>query len=360
MMRHFLLFAGSTLVVGCGTSGETSDGHWEGSSTADAGAPDATLSSMWPQSDPDPTNVPHGAPSFDADGGVSSGPTHCAAKTGTAGDHTILLTSNGLPRSSFVHVPSSYDPSLGTMIVLNFHGFTSNALEQIVLARMNPAADARKFIVVYPDGIASSWNAGDCCGDSWTNDVDDVKFTKDLLAKLEDDYCIDPKRIYAAGFSNGGFLAYRLACEMADVFAAVAPVAGAQGISPDQCHPSRPVPVLQFHGTSDFVVPYNGGTPISPIDFGGPITFRSVNDTTDIWRVKNGCLEEPHQIYQKGDATCNEWSGCRGGSDVTLCTIDGGGHAWPGGVSVPFLGKTSTDISATDTIVNFFLAHQMP
>ena len=97
-----------------------------------------------------------------------------------------------------------------------------------------------------------------------------------------------------------------------------------------------------------------------PINFGGPITFRSADETNDIWRAKDGCLEGSHVIYKKGDATCDQWSGCRGGSDVTLCQIDQGGHTWPGGVAVPPLGKTSTDISATDTMANFFIAHPMP
>ena len=361
MLRYFLLPAGVALLLGCGSEGNAV-GYWQGSggSGVDAGVADATLASAWPTSDPDPNHAPHGAPSFDGDGGISSGPNHCAGKMGGAGDHMLLVTSSGLGRSAFLHVPPSYDPSLGSMIVLNVHGFTSNALEEIVLARMNPVADKRNFIVAYPDGIGASWNAGDCCGDAWTNSVDDVKFVKDLLAKINGDYCIDPKRVYATGMSNGGFFSYRLACDMADVFAAVAPVAGAQGISADRCHPSRPVPILQFHGTSDPVVPYNGGTPISPINFGGPITFRSASETTDIWRAKDGCLESSHRIYNKGDAICDEWSGCRGGSDVTLCQIDQGGHTWPGGVAVPFLGKTSTDISATDTMANFFIAHPMP
>jgi polyhydroxybutyrate depolymerase len=121
--------------------------------------------------------------------------------------------------------------------------------------------------------------------------------------------------------------------------------------------------VLDFHGTSDPVVPYRGGTPISPVDFGSaiPITFRSVDDTISIWRGKDACLSTQHLIYSQGDATCNQWDDCTGrGDDIVLCTIDGGGHTWPGGVAIPPLGKTSTDISATDTMIDFFLAHPLP
>jgi polyhydroxybutyrate depolymerase len=207
--------------------------------------------------------------------------------------------------------------------------------------------------------VGASWNAGDCCGDAWTNSVDDVQFTKDLLALIEGQYCIDPKRIYATGFSNGGFMSHRLACEMADTFAAVAPVSGVLGIPPDKCNPSRAVPVLHFHGTADPIVPYNGGTPISPVNFGGPVTFRSVAETILIWRQKDDCLGAGDVIFQQGDATCLAYGPCAGGADLALCSIQNGGHTWPGGVPIP-LGNTSTSISASDTMAAFFAAHPMP
>jgi polyhydroxybutyrate depolymerase len=355
----------SFAIVACGSGGDVEHGYWEGApapasapSAVDAGAP---FDAGWPTVDPNPSGTPTGgAPSFGIDAAAPSASARtCTGKTGPLGDSIVTLQSSGGLRDAYVHIPSSYDPTNGTMLVLNFHGFSSNAPEEEVLAEMNPVADARDFIVAYPDGVAASFNAGTCCGVAWTNSVDDVQFTKDLLAKIEDDYCIDASRVYATGMSNGGFMSHRLACAMADVFAAVAPVAGVLGIPADQCNPVRPIPILDFHGTSDPVVPFAGGPPVTPL-LSPLATFDSVDDTIATWRSKDSCVATPATIYSNGDATCTEFGGCRGGADIVQCVIDGGGHTWPGGVPIPPLGKTSTDISATNTMIDFFVAHPMP
>ena len=348
----------------CGSS-EVQQGYWQGNAAdagprADAGE---SLEGIYPTSDPDPESAPHDAPTFEATTPPpSTGPFACTggSKTLTSGERTVTITSGGLPRTAIVHVPQSYDPTKGTMLVFNFHGFTSDGLEQMVISRMNPASESKNFVVVYPFGVGNSWNSGDCCGDSWTGGVDDVAYVKALLAKLSADYCVDPKRIYASGFSNGGFFSYRLACEMSDVFAAVAPVSGVEGFPATQCTPTRAVPVLHFHGTSDPVVKYNGGTPIIPLDITAGISFRSVNETISIWRTKDVCLANAKTIFDHGDTKCVDYGSCKDGAQVTLCTIDGGGHTWPGGVPIPFLGKTSSSVSATDTMVRFFQAHPLP
>ncbi|MGH7282529.1 MAG: extracellular catalytic domain type 1 short-chain-length polyhydroxyalkanoate depolymerase [Polyangiaceae bacterium] len=349
------------VLFACGSQDEVGDGHWNG--TAVDASFDGTfeLADAYPTTDPDPDGGTRAAPSF-GDGGTSTTTSaDCTGKTIGSGDPFITLTSDNLLRDAYLHVPASYDKTKPTELVVNFHGFTSNAPEQIVLTRMNRAADSRNVIVAYPDGVGASWNAGDCCGDSWTNSVDDVQFTKDLLSKLENDYCIDPKKVFATGFSNGGFFSHRLGCGMSDVFGAIAPVSGVFGQDPTTCTPKRAMPVLDFHGTGDPIVPYNGGTPVIPIDLGSAfISFRSVPVTVDAWRQIDGCLGSGSVIYQNGDATCTEYSQCRSGSVVTHCKIDDGGHEWPGGVAVPFLGNTSNDISATDTILNFFDAHPLP
>jgi polyhydroxybutyrate depolymerase len=243
------------------------------------------------------------------------------------------------------------------MIILGYHGFGSNAPEQVALTSMNAVADARGFIVAYPDGIGSGWNAGDCCTELQTTTVDDVQFTKDLLALLGNQYCLDPRRIYATGMSNGGFMSHRLACEMSDVFAAVAPVAGVLGIPPTSCTPSRAVPIIDFHGTADPVVPYDGG-PAAKLVPG--VVFRSVPTTMDFWRGADGCLGAPVVTYRSGTATCTRWSDCQGGADVELCTCVGEGHQWPGGLPVPTLGNSTNDVNATARMIDFFVAHPMP
>lgn len=360
-MRGLVLVAACALIgVACGIEpGGTAARRPAPSAPADASTP-ALDASMPPvdddggasRPDPDASTADTAPPPFSCVG---------AGKPGKIGDRTITLTSGGIARTILLHVPQGYDPEAGAMLVLNFHGFSSDAAQQILLSKMNDASDAqvsgKRFIVAYPYGVGNGWNAGDCCSDlQVSGPVDDVAFVKALLAQLASEYCIDPRRIYATGMSNGGFMTHRLACEMADTFAAAAPVAGVLGIAPEHCNPKRAVPILHFHGTADGIVPYGGGAPgIDPLKH-----FRSVQETISIWRQKDACLSGPQTTYAHGDATCVRYTGCEGVADVTLCTIDGGGHAWPGGLAVPTLGKTSTDIRATETMVDFFLAHPMP
>lgn len=346
-------------IVGCGSSSSADVGYAEISSSDGGGEYDFDGDGgFWPDSDPEPNAPSAGAPSFGENDTPPAQPFTCTGKTGKTGDRTIRLKSGGLSRSALLHVPAKYDPEEGTPLVLNFHGFTSADWQQRILSRMDATSEARGFIVAYPAGIAASWNAGQCCGTAWVDAVDDVRFVKDLIAEISDEYCIDPKRIYATGMSNGGFLAHRLGCELADTFAAIAPVAGVLGVTPGDCRPTRPVPVLQFHGTSDNIVPYGGGNPMVNLGIPGTLDFRSVEETIRTWRNLNGCIGEPVIIYDKGDAVCEQWANCQGGSEVTLCTIDRGGHTWPGGVPLP--GGTSKDISATETMAEFFAAHWLP
>lgn len=355
-----ILLVGGVAVglVGCGSSGSAEVGFAEVSS-ADGGDDDWSLEPEggWPDADTRTDEPSGGAPSF-GDGPPPPQPFTCTGKTGKTGDHTVRIKSGNLNRSALLHVPPSYDPGKGTALVLNFHGFTSADWQQRLLSRMDATSDARGFIVAYPAGIASSWNAGQCCGTAWLDAVNDVQFVKDLISEISNEYCIDPKRIYATGMSNGGFFSYRLACELSDVIAAIAPVAGVLGMPPELCHPKRPIPVLHFHGTKDSVVPYGGGNPLVNLNIPGTLDFRSVEETVRTFRNLNGCVGEPVIIYAKGDAVCEQWANCQGGSEVTLCTIDGGGHTWPGGLPLP--GGTSKDISATETMAEFFAAHPLP
>ena len=209
-------------------------------------------------------------------------------------------------------------------------------------------SDAEGFIVVHPEGtgVPKSWNAGYCCGPANSSGVDDVAFIRTLIDQLASELCIDAARVYSTGLSNGGFLSHRLACELADKIAAIGPVAGVLGI--DNCAPSRPVPVLAVNGTADPLVYYNGGN-----------GQKSVADTIAFWVATNQCTTMT-QSFQNGDATCVTHGGCTAGADVTLCTIDQGGHQWPGGETLPLLGKKSDDLVATDAIWTFFVAHPRP
>lgn len=303
-----------------------------------------------------PTDEDAAAPPVEIDAGPEL-PFTCTGKRGAKGDLTLSLTSGGQARTSLLHVPAGYDAGAGAMLVVNFHGFGSDAGQQVLLSNMNTASDKKGFVVAYPFGVGNGWNAGACCTELQSAKLDDVAFTKDLLRKIASDYCIDPKRIFATGMSNGGFFTHRLACEMADTFAAFAPVAGVLGIAPETCNPARAVPILHFHGTADALVPYDGGqTNLDPLTK----SFLSVQETANVWRAKNGCLGGPETTFAHGDTSCTRWAGCSGKGEVNLCTIAGGGHTWPGGLPVPTLGKTSTDINATDAMIEFFAAHPLP
>jgi hypothetical protein len=151
----------------------------------------------------------------ESSGGESSTgePFVCPPAALAAGDHTIQVLHAGLKRSALVHIPASADLAARTPLVLNFHGLTSNPEQQVFFSGMNAKADAEGFILVYPAGVQSSWNAGACCGAAIDQNIDDVGFVRALVAQLSATLCIDERRIYATGMSNGGFMSHRLACE---------------------------------------------------------------------------------------------------------------------------------------------------
>ena len=274
----------------------------------------------------------------------------CSGKTAPAmADDTWTLMSGGLMRTANVHVPTSYDPSKGMPLVLDFHGYSSNASQEALLSGMNAKADSAGFIAIHPEGTNSSWNAGSCCGQAATDNVDDIGFVKDLLDTAADRLCIDAHRIFVTGMSNGGFMSNRIGCELADRVAAIAPVAGVDGMP--TCTPSRPMPIIHFHGTADTLVPYAG----SPTE-----GFISVADDFAGWGMRDGCTDMPSTTFMNGDSSCSSYLQCSGGAQVTLCTVQNGGHTWPGGLPIPALGYTTTDLSATDAMWSFFLAHPLP
>jgi polyhydroxybutyrate depolymerase len=287
----------------------------------------------------------------DAGGGGGDGatpdgadPVSCAGKSAQPTDATWTVAG----RSVDVHVPASYDPQSPTAVVLSFHGYTGSPSGMAALTGLNAVADGAGFVAVHPEGTGTlrSWNGGACCGTAASTGIDDVGFVAAIVDQLESELCVDPARVFATGFSNGGFLSHRLGCELADRIAAIAPVSGVLGI--DTCTPSRPVPVLQIHGTEDSLVPYEG----NPLN-----DYISVDETIAGWVSRDGCTGPPAVTFQQGDATCETYSGCSGGADVALCTIAGGGHQWPGGISLPGGGHTSTDLDATAAIWEFFAAH---
>ena len=283
------------------------------------------------------------------------------AKPLNAGDHTRSIKVGELAREYIVHVPPSYDGKKPFPVVLVFHGGGSNAQQMIRFCGLSEKADQAGFLAVYPQGTGRlprmlTWNAGNCCGYSMRQKVDDVAFVRALLDDLATVVQVDQKRIYATGMSNGAMISYRLASELADRIAAIAPVSGPMGT--ETCHPSRPVPVLHFHGTKDQFAAFEGGPgkrSISQTD------FFSVGHSIQAWVKANGCPEKPKvtQLPDKADdgmtVTRKTYGPGRNGSEVVLLVIEGGGHTWPGKEPlVQFLGPSTRDIVANDLIWEFF------
>lgn len=286
----------------------------------------------------------------DADADGDGVPEGCEAQADAPGDYWCTLAHDGLEREYWLHVPAQR-PDAGAPLLFNFHGYTSNARQQAGYSEMIEKSDAEGFLAVHAEGTGNlqSWNAGDCCGKGASGGVDDVGFALAMIERVSSALDVDASRIFTTGLSNGGFLSHRLGCEQAGVFAAAGPVAGLVGI--DGCAPARPFPVIQFHGTEDQLVPYDGG------GFSG---YDSVAETLEGWASRNGCESTRTVTYQNGNVTCERWEGCPDGGDVELCTVDGGGHNWPGGEPIPLMGEMTEDISATDAMWTFFQAHPLP
>jgi polyhydroxybutyrate depolymerase len=274
------------------------------------------------------------------------------------GETTRTLTHDGLERSYVLYVPASVNESQPIPLIFILHGGTGNAKSAIRMSEFNPIADQNGFIVVYPNGTNRlgndkflTWNGGTCCGYAQENNIDDVGFMRAIVVDLQALTNIDAKRLYVTGMSNGGVLSHRLGCEASDIFAAIAPAAGTLNFAP--CQPTHSISILEFHGTDDRHIPYNGGTgPDSLVD----VDFASVPDSVGFWVSFNGCNTQP-LTNTSDDIQHDVWTGCRGSTAVELYTIIDGGHVWP--QSVPSLSETETK-TASQLIWDFFAAHPKP
>jgi polyhydroxybutyrate depolymerase len=258
-------------------------------------------------------------------------------------DGNRTLTSAGRTRRFRLVVPEGARKGPAPL-VLNIHGLVETPQLQEYYSGMDAKAAERGMVVVYPQGVGNSWNAGNCCGRAMDEQIDDVRYLRELVREIESELCIDTTRVYATGMSNGAMMSYRLACEASDIFAAIAPVDGADAFS--GCAPKRPVPILAFNGTSDPLVRWEGSW--SGLEPG--------RKTVADWRVRNRCSGQPAVLYRQGDAAC-EAPQCA--ADTISCVIEGGGHTWPGAIVFPFAGHTSSDVDSTSTILDFFLAHPL-
>lgn len=259
-------------------------------------------------------------------GGGSAGGGNCDASALRPGESTASLQVGGTTRRYVLYVPASYTGQTPVPLVLDFHGLFLNGAQQRALSGYAELAEREGFIVAFPDGIDNAWNIGPCC--TFSRSVDDVGFARALVAKLQSEGCIDPKRVYAAGYSMGGGMSYHLACQAGDLFAAVAPAAF-DLLQEMTCTPSRPISVIAFRGTSDAIVPYAGGPSRPPNGLNTTIHFLGAESTFQKWATLNQCSGQPAQSA----SGCSTYAACSGGVETTLCTATLGGHV-PGDAAV--------------------------
>lgn len=257
---------------------------------------------------------------------------------------TDSILDQGVYRTFNLHLPSGYNEKNDYPIVLNLHGLGSSALEQQFYSAFDPIADAEGFIVVYPNAIQNNW---DLFGNI------DVIFLTNLVDTLRARYSAN-NCLFSMGMSQGGFLSYKLACELSEQITAIAVVTGNM-ITPwlNTCAVSDGMSVMHFHGTADEVVPYNGTFGIPPVE-----------ETIEWWAEENLCNNTPVIIslpdISTGDHSSVDefrYNGCDYNSEVILYKVINGGHSWPGAIPIPSLGNTNQDIDASVMIGTFFQSH---
>jgi polyhydroxybutyrate depolymerase len=259
-------------------------------------------------------------------------------------------------------------------VVLDFHGLTGTAEQQALLSDLEGLAGTEGFIAVHPQGSVDPATGMTFFELGQASTVDDVAFTADILDDLAASLCVDPARVYAMGFSNGGYMSSRLACDLADRIAAITTVAATT--HPDDCAPSRAVPVQAFHGTADRVVPFEGGdsalldTFEQAADSDDPGAAARLQAAVDLlglaipdevgeWAAANGCSGETSSAVGE-DVMLTTYQGCT--APVLFYVVEGGGHSWPGSQTsrtVASLGHTTMDVDATRLAWEFFQQHSL-
>jgi polyhydroxybutyrate depolymerase len=236
------------------------------------------------------------------------------------GDSTETVQVGGVNRSYVLHVPPTYDGGRPAPLLLDFHGLTTSGAFQRMSSRYPAVTDPEGVVMAFPSGLSgpsgAAWNVGPCC----VTNADDVAFARAVVAQVSARACIDPRRVYAAGFSMGGGMAQHLACHAADVFAAVAPASfDLLRENVGDCQPPRPITVISVRGRDDNLVPYEGG--FSSVISGMPVNFLGAQATFQKWAELDRCTGA---ASAPDSDDCSAYAGCAGGVEVVLCTEAGG------------------------------------
>ncbi len=268
------------------------------------------------------------------------------------------LAAAGRDRTYLEHVPATHPAQPSVVLIL--HGGDSNAQETESGSGWDAEADAQGFIAVYPQGIENGWADGRGQDPPDKEGVDDVAFLAAVIADVEARDAVDPARVFLTGISNGGFMDERFACGRADLVTAIAPDASSLGQSTyAACKPSRPVSVMDVHGTADPLVPYGGGTMHGR---GGATQIVSAAEVFMLWASRDGCSGQensqlPDTAHDGMSVTITRATGCARNTRVEQWTVVGGGHTWPGGkqyLPKAVIGPVSHQFVFQDAAWEFF------
>lgn len=277
------------------------------------------------------------------------------------GEYRFNFQHNGLNRMYRLHLPASYKPAMPVPLLFAMHGGGGNMDLQADDAKYGliSKSEQQGFVVVFPNGYSklpggklATWNAGNCCAAARDAQIDDVGFIREVLTRVTQQVNVDYKRIYATGMSNGAMMAYRLACEMSEVFSGIAAVAGTDNTR--SCEPEMPVSVLHIHAKNDSHVLFNGGAGPDSVRASQVTDYVSVANTIVKWTKKSACGLPPKRTLDTPAAFCQVYAPCSGGSEVQLCVTETGGHSWPGGEKGRGNEPPSQAISAVDVMWDFF------
>ena len=261
------------------------------------------------------------------------------------------FTHNGSTRTFIIYVPSTYNPNTPVPLVLVLHGLTMSGNSIMSVTGFNTLAETNHFIAVYPDGLNNDWNFGG----TGSSNTDDVSFLNALIDSMATHYNIAPDKLYSCGFSAGGFMSYRMACESGRCFAAIASVSGTIGTSVyTSCTPNHLCSIMQVHGTSDFIVPYAGA-----------VNNESVDNVIQKWIGVDNCTATANSTNLPDNNLSDlstvqkiQYYPCSTNTEVLLYKVIGGGHQWPGTSSIlGGLGTINMDINASAEIWDFFSRH---
>lgn len=262
----------------------------------------------------------------------------------------LTMRHGGITRDYILYVPTIYNPSLPTPLVLNLHGYSSNNWQQEFYGDFRPVADTANFILVQPNGTPDPLNPSNLHWNArWGSTVDDVGFLSALIDTIDLTYNINLDAVYSTGMSNGGFMSHTLACELNNRITAIASVTGSMSMAQyNNCNPNSPVPAMQIHGTNDPTVPYIGNALMAPID-----------SVVAFWVRENGCDPSPSvtqvpntNLTDLCTATRYDYLNGTNGAKVAFYKILGGTHTWPG--ATINLGVTNMDFNASVEIWRFF------